>query len=427
MKKYLLSTLLFLLCCLFLSGCSRSENRNIPSDFQEPPAFNDPSGGLERNSSVTMEDISTIPDVNAEELFSDRDLDNDPDQEDALLLTAVDNIHYTISSSGTYILSGQAKNYTLIIEAAKEDKIQIILENVIVENENFPVIYVKSADKCFITSTGDNQLSVTGQFTDDGDIHTDAVIFSKDDLSMNGSGMLSIVSAAGNGITCKDDLVIAGGIYTIYAALDGIEASDSLSISDGSFNIDTAKDAIHCENDDPSGSIYIQGGTFILQAKDDGIQATSTLVIDGGDYVITSAEGLEATYVQINDGTFHINASDDGINAAEKCSDLDIVIEINGGTITIVMGPGDTDGLDANGTIIVNGGTIDVSCNSPFDADRGAIYNDGTIIINGEVVNDIPTSTMGGPRGGMGNDFGGTPPQGGYGNNGPQGGKGGRH
>lgn len=79
------------------------------------------------------------------------------------------------------------------------------------------------------------------------------------------------------------------------------------------------------------------------------------------------------------------------------------------------MGPGDTDGLDANGRIIINGGTIDVTGNSAFDADRGSTYNGGTIIINGATVDSIPASMMGGHGGFGGNkgerplgDFGGS-------------------
>lgn len=66
----------------------------------------------------------------------------------------------------------------------------------------------------------------------------------------------------------------------------------------------------------------------------------------------------------------------------------------------------DTDGIDANGSIIVNGGTIDVTGNSTFDYDVSAQYNGGTIIVNGTQVNEIPQSMMGG-RGGFGGDHGG--------------------
>ena len=77
------------------------------------------------------------------------------------------------------------------------------------------------------------------------------------------------------------------------------------------------------------------------------------------------------------------------------------MVEVNGGSITIVMGQGDTDAIDANGNIIVNGGTINITAQvSSFDYDGTAEYNGGTIIINGSQVDSIPQSMMGG--GGMG-------------------------
>ena len=332
-------------------------------------------------------------------------------------IEATTNGEFTIQEAGTYVLTGQAENFTLIVDADKEDKVQIELDDVSVTNKDFPVIYVKSADKCFVTVSGENAFSVTESFVSDGDTNTDAVIFSKDDLVLNGTGSLTVLSASGNGITSKDDLDFDGGSYVITSAKDAVEANDSISVTDGTFVITSKKDGLHCENDEQKGSINIKGGDFTITADGDGIQATEELVIDGGTFQITAEEGLEATFVQINDGTIRINASDDGINAARKSNntDLEVMIEINGGDIKIVMGPGDTDGLDANGTIVVNGGTVDVTGNSTFDADRGSIHNGGTIIINGVETETIPESMMGGHggKGGFDGGFGGNRPDGG--------------
>ncbi len=89
------------------------------------------------------------------------------------------------------------------------------------------------------------------------------------------------------------------------------------------------------------------------------------------------------------------------------------------------MGQGDTDAIDCNGNITVNGGTIDITAQmSSFDYDGTATYNGGTIIINGQEVNSIPQSMMGGGgmggRGGMGGQMGGQAPdaQNGFGGNG---------
>ena len=115
--------------------------------------------------------------------------------------------------------------------------------------------------------------------------------------------------------------------------------------------------------------------------------------------MITAAEGLEATHVTINDGEISIEASDDGINASQKSDVLSPVIEINGGSTTIVMGEGDTDGVDSNGDIVINGGTISVNGNSTFDYDGTGVINGGTVIVNGEQVTTLPNQMMGGPEG----------------------------
>ena len=158
---------------------------------------------------------------------------------------------------------------------------------------------------------------------------------------------------------------------------------------------------MHAENNDDEtlGGITITGGSFTINASDDGIHATTLLQIDAGTFDITAAEGLEATYVKINDGKISISASDDGVNAASKSSVYTPTIEINGGTLTIVMGAGDTDGIDSNGNLIVSGGTIDITGSSAFDYDGSAQYNGGTIIINGETVNAITGQMMGGMHG----------------------------
>ena len=357
---------------------------------------------------LSNSDEAIVVQTNSSDIFTERDLCLTPDLSEAVIINAADNSDYTISSNGVYYLTGKAENFTVNVDADKSDKVQIVLENAEISNDHFPVIYVKSADKCFITPLSENTLSVVGSYTADGETNTDAVIYSKDDIVLNGTGTLTISSPYGNGISAKDDFKATGGIYNISCASDGIEVNNSISICGGEFNILSNKDAIHCENsdDDTLGSVYIENGQFNLSAVSDGIQATSSMTIDGGTFEIESAEGFESTYIQINDGDISIKASDDGINATRKSSAFDVLIEFNGGNTTVVMGAGDTDGIDANGSIIVNGGTIDVTGNSTFDYEGSAQYNGGTIIVNGTQVNEIPQSMMGG-RGGFGGGHGG--------------------
>ncbi len=360
--------------------------------------------------------------IDTTNIFTKRDLTQTADTSSAKTLEVSDGQTLKITEEGVYVIKGTAKNCTIRVEADDTAKVQLVLDGVSITNDSAPAIYVVSADKCFVTTSADSSLSVTGAFTADGETNTDAVIFSKDDLVLNGTAALTINSAQGNGVTGKDDVKVTGGTYNITSALDSIEANDSIAIYDGTLTINSSKDGLHSENsdDDTKGYVYIHGGTFTINAKSDAVQAATYLQVDGGTFKLTAAEGFEATSIQINDGTIEISASDDGINGAQKSKSIGTPnIEINGGKLTIVMGQGDTDAIDCNGNITVNGGTIDITAQmSSFDYDGTATYNGGTIIINGQEVNSIPQSMMGGGgmggRGGMGgqapdaqNGFGG--------------------
>ena len=346
--------------------------------------------------------------LDAGELFTSRDLEQSADLSEAQTLTVSDGQQITISSEGVYVLRGSAKNATVIVDADSSAKVQLVLDGLSITNDDFPCIYVKSADKVFLTTLSDSSLSVTGSFVSDGDTNTDAVIFSKDDLTLNGTGTLT-VSSTDNGVSSKDDLKVTGGSYVISASSKCLEGKDSICIAGGDFSLTAGSDGLHAENDEDEslGYVYIGGGSFSVSANDDGIHGTAFVQIDGGSLQIAAAEGIEGSFVQINDGTISIQSWDDGINAANKSGAYPVCVEINGGDITIAMSAGDTDGIDANGSIVVNGGTISITGNSSFDYDGTAQLNGGTVIVNGQTLDYIPDQMMGGGFGGMGGQMGG--------------------
>lgn len=353
--------------------------------------------------------------ASASDIFTERDLQQEADLTNAVTYTVADNQDITISEEGVYVITGTAKECSIIVDADSSEKVQLVLDGVNITNKDTPAIYVKSADKVFVTTTDStNQLTVTGSFTEDGDTNTDAVIFSKDDLVLNGVGSLTI-SSTDNGVSGKDDLKITGGTYTVTSTSDAFEANDSISICGGTININSQKDGLHCENDedDSVGSVYISGGTINIDAAKNGIRATTTLTVDGGALDIDAAEGLESTQIEINDGTINITASDDGINAGQKSDAYDIVLTINGGNTTINMGQGDTDAIDSNGDLYINGGTIDITAQFAFDFDGVGQMTGGNVTVNGQTVTQLTNSMMGGGRGGA--------PQGGFGGEGGMG------
>ncbi|MBQ8136896.1 MAG: carbohydrate-binding domain-containing protein, partial [Clostridia bacterium] len=222
--------------------------------------------------------------------FTSRDLKQEADLTDAVTYTLTDGAEIAITEAGVYVIEGTARNATIRIEAGTDDKVQIVLNGMTVENEAFPVIYAKSADKVFVTTSADSALSVTGTFTTDGSVKTDGVIFAKCDLVLNGTASLSIASSD-HGVVCKDDLKITGGTYRVFAKGKAIEANDSIRIADGDLTLEAGTDGLHAENDEDTslGYVYIAGGSITISAGDDGIHGTSVVQIDGGTLNIRAA------------------------------------------------------------------------------------------------------------------------------------------
>jgi len=332
-----------------------------------------------------------------------RDMRQTADTSQAKSISLNNNQNVNITEEGVYLVAGNVSNSTIVVEVADEDaKVQLVMNNVSIKNQDAPAVYVKSADKVYVTTTGNNHMEVSGAFQADGETNLDAVIFSREDLVLNGTGKLDIISKQGNGVTSKDDLKVTGGTVNINSAKDSLEANDSIRICGGDLNIDSGKDGLHSENEDDEklGYIYIAAGTLNITAKDDGIRGNSVVQIDGGTTDIkNSYEGIEATYIQINGGNVRVYSSDDGINATQKTRAWDVAIEVNGGTIYVEVGSGDTDAFDSNGDIFVNGGVIDVKASSAFDRDGIAQLNGGTVTVNGAQVTSLPGMMRGGrPR-----------------------------
>lgn len=408
--KYMLASLGF---AMILSGCSGTTDTatgwgdDAPTKETttavEGATDQDTETGQAYTTQMTELTGATGGKLSAEDLFTERDLSQTVDITGATSYQLEDGKDITITAEGVYVIQGTAANVTIYVDAGDTDKIQIVLDGATIVNDDAPAIYVRSADKVFVTTTSsENALSVTGLFVADGDTNLDAVIFSRSDLVLNGTGTLTVTSTA-NGISSKDDLKVTGGTLTIDCAGDGLEANDSVAIAGGTITITAQEDGIDAEYDDGTGYVYITGGAISIQAADDGIQGTELVQIDGGTITISAEEGIEGTYVQLNGGTIDIYATDDGINASAKSGSTVPVLEINGGDVTISMAQGDTDALDSNGYLYINGGTVNISAQFAFDFDYDAELTGGTVYVNGNQVTSITNSMMdGGMTGGPG-------------------------
>ena len=268
---------------------------------------------------------------------------------DALPTTSVtlSDEDLTITEAGTYVLTGSS-TASVIVDATDLD-VRLVLSGVDINSTTNAAIVVADAETVVIQLAGDttNTLSDASSRADE---EIDGVVYSSDDLLIEGDGELTITANFADGIVSKDDLSISGGTITVTSVDDGIRGKDSVVITGGTLVVNSEGDAIKSTNDSDAGKgfILVQGGTMTINTGSDGMQAEQALlVVDGTIQVESSVEGLEAPVLIINGGDITIYASDDGINAsASTFVTTGLAIVINGGTLDITVGPGDTDAID---------------------------------------------------------------------------------
>ena len=371
MKKRILSVLLAA-ALLFLCACSDKGEQEGDGDATTEIT--------ETKVSATANDIA--------EMFSKRDLDTDYSDEKSCEIilsdgaTAADSDAVTISGDritvtdeGTYIIKGALSDGMIVVDAKEDSKVRLVLDGASVRSEECAPLYVSEADKVVLTLAegSENTLENGGAFESIDDNNIDGTVFSKADLTLNGGGSLTVVSPAGHGIVCKDDLVLAGSSLTVNCASHAIEANDSVRIREAALTLLAGKDGIHAENSDDAtlGFVYIQSADISCAAEGDGISA--------------------AAYMQIEDGTFKLTTGGGWENGEQPTSDNP------GGFMGGMGGPGggrrggfgavgetateeDSEsikGLKASGCLTVNGGAFEI--NSADDA----IHSNASVYING--------------------------------------------
>ena len=127
----------------------------------------------------------------------------------------------------------------------------------------------------------------------EGEDEPNAALYSKADLTINGTGALTVEGNYRHGVNSKDDLVVTGGTLTVTAKEDGLRGKDCVKVADGSFAITAGGDGVKSNNDeDPTrGFVSIDGGTFAVEAGDEGFQAAAYCArLAGGDAQIKAAD-----------------------------------------------------------------------------------------------------------------------------------------
>lgn len=300
MKKTISIVLCILLLLIAFTGCQS----NLTTDTAQEDST--------ENSNVIEADFSSTD----ADMFTSRDEDASYDESSAVKIelngssaksssssVEISDSTVTLTQEATYIVSGTLNDGMIVVDASDTAKIQIVLNGANITSDSSAPIYIKQANKVFVTLVGDNSLANGGTFTAVDENNIDAVVFSKQDLTFNGSGSLTVTSPVGHGIVAKDDLVITGGTYSIASASHGIDANNSVRIKNAVISSNSGKDGVHAENTDDTskGFVYISSGTLDFDCEGDGISASS--------------------YLQIKDGIFNIVAGGGYENATKKSSD----------------------------------------------------------------------------------------------------------
>ena len=284
-----------------LSACTDTQdisgtNADTFSDVQTGSAGKSDSGksGTDKKDTGDFAEKQSGAAVTKQEQFSERDLSGKYDESSAVTVTcsdsgftvsgsgaqAKDNV-LTISEEGIYIISGSAKNGRIVVNAADTDKVQLVLSGCSLTSSDNSALYVKNADKVFLTLAEGTKNSLSDGKTYSGsEDGVDSAVYSKTDLTINGSGELTVTGSMSHAIVSKDDLKITGGTITVKSADSAVTGKDSVRIANAEISITSGGDGIKSTNDKDSskGYVYLESGKITITAENDAIQAQSDII-----------------------------------------------------------------------------------------------------------------------------------------------------
>ncbi len=463
MKKWISVTFVLIWLLSVFTGCGDTG----PTDSDGRV-----SGGTE-TSADTSGQAEANPVQADTDVFTERDYKTDYDESGSVLIqlngstatatsdsVRISGTTITITEEAVYRISGTLDDGMIIVNAPDTAKLQLVFDGVSIHSETSAPLYILEADKVFVTLADgtENTLSNGGTFIAIDDNNIDSVIFSKQDLTLNGSGSLTVTSPAGHGIVSNDDLVITGGTYTITSASHGLKANDSVRITgETTVTIDAGKDGIHAENSDDAslGFVYISNGAMNIEAEGDGISTGAYMQIEDGTFQIlagggsengshessdswggfrggsrgggqpgqslsattaaddssTSMKGLKSTgNLWITNGRFTVDSADDAVHSNAS-------ITVNGGIFEIASGD---DAFHADETLTVTAGTINITESyEGLEALHVSVQGgDITLVASDDGLNAAGGTDSSGLTGGRDGMFGGGPGGGGGGGGG---------
>lgn len=374
-----IAVLLTLAVMLSLSACSLIPSGTTSTD---PESRNGSSmesrteSGMQNSTQSSTQDSSgsldpvTDESITAQEATGDFSLTS----EDGSF--TVDGNIYTISSAGTYVLSGLLEGQ-ILVEAGEDDEVILELSGVTITYGEDSPIKILSAGSVDISAKKETENVIndtrSAQETDDDDQGKGA-IYAKCDLKIKGTGTLVINASYNNGIHTTKDLTIQKLTLKVTAYNNALKGNDSVTVKSGVVvAISTNGDGVKTENTDVNkngvtrGDITLQGGEITVYAAGDGFQAAHNFIMETGE------EGEEAS-VTIYTGSYSGYTASDAEETSYKGVKVKNELTINAGSITIQSyddglhadyGTAFDDGTTGQGTINITGGTITINVFAP--------------------------------------------------------------
>lgn len=305
-----------------------------------------------------------------------------------------DNI-VIISEAGSYVLSGTTEDGRVVIDASKEDEVQLVLNGVdITCQSGSPVYAAKGSHIILVRAEGtDNRLADTENYQfEEGEDEPDATLFVKNDLTICGEGSLTVEANYRNGIAAKDTLTILGGNIAVTAPNDAMRGRDSVTVNGGKLALTAGNDGLKSNNDTDTekGWIVIHGGEIEIVSGHDGIQAETALTVNGGSIVVTSGGGAQNAAVRVAEqwgrGATRqaqemqaAETTDDDASTSQKGLKAGTALQITDGRITIDAAD---DAIHANGDVTIHGGEMALrSGDDGIHADAALSIGGGVIVV----------------------------------------------
>ncbi|MGN7297059.1 carbohydrate-binding domain-containing protein [Ferdinandcohnia sp. SAFN-114] len=210
-----------------------------------------------------------------------------------------------IRTSGTYVLSGTLDDGQIVVDSEDHGNVRLVLNGATIDSSTSAPIYIKQADKTIISleEGTENILSDATEYVyekNDKD-EPSATIYSKDDLTINGTGSLVVNGNYNDAVKSNDDLLITGGTFKVTSKDDGMIGRDVLAIKDATITVKAGGDGLKASNveDKAKGNIVLESGTYTIVSDGDGIQAEKNVVVTDGMYSITAGGGSPETIMNV--------------------------------------------------------------------------------------------------------------------------------